>query len=1728
MEPARNAQPNWTEFLPTFTELEETCVHPPGRNLDDSGPESRFYPISESLFDSTTLRYIPQQVIHLIGVIQKPSTHPQDLPTPPLFVDPPYIALPLQSLGPCLSSSFLQHLAQDRCSAPHCTTSSSGSVNGPDQYLCTRAFPSNHRFWFSVWHLVEWPEFIELPAEGSSTNELQEVALSEIEFLRNFFGEIFSSFEEGSDRYQSINLSLLNNYAIVVHAFQGQDGTKGRSIIAAMMYDCSKDGIWVNWIAVANAIYGKEAFGHAANGCELRRMGFGRLMLGFAQLHNASMGGSTNLHLQVNPLEPALRFYVSLGFQPLPEEELQPAAPTIYQRALASKLNHEGCFVEFQPMEEQRSHAIIRGLDIEDPEVKAGFLRLYVSRKIIWNFGKAAPVKKKPPGNTIYTSYPFNVISGVLNASIGDLIIMGHPCIKHQDDNVFILKSLSSSRTSRPLHGETGHYVRREGRADIYHSTMDRFTSDDRMWMNDELIHFVSTWIFRDSSSVHVRDMEFVNPYVSKAVCDLCQSNVGPVDALTVGSANVVHSYLRSSSTLVWKRFVFFTVNEHNQHWWGMVAVNPWKAILQQTFDKDTFDDEKQYNQVVLSMCGTIIVDGLESDSLNTLWEWSLQCENRKKKDPKNSEDSEDDDDTNDSDDSFLYYRDSDTAQEEDVRAYSDTYPLIWFLNMASLYQDMASLKILGELDPNKIGTRNYWLLGVRGPFGVVATGFHKESELPCYFPVINVPRYMLPQQVDGYNCGLVWLSFVLDFVISQHQSFWVVDRNKEKVGEYIERTYFDSPYQNGSARFNCVPRRRRAGWQNRSIVLGKLFATSQWAELHPQMQSSSKKRTRQDMAKLQSLQAKYFSLFLARFRQEIRACIERLPCLEAIHSRPLELVNPILRQRGFLDMADPELLGHGVLAEGAAVPTKGSTRSKDESNECRSYWDIINEARRTFEEFHQTWFKHEALRECLVSPLSILAPEAASYYGDPPKAARLKMKDAKLPIWIEFCNWLRIEPSENATDELGKSNVGCTVDDGDLGKIFITIDDDDEVDDGDDVESMVVNENDSVSANDENDAKQVPSGNQPLHDEAVRQVNASEKHETDVSSNPSQRLSTTVPTHEPAATHETGADVSSDTVLEDSAVIRGGENTVAAMVDVSQNTAVSSPGRRPRKRESLAPTWSSPRKKPEIDRFINTQESQRKPVRKAKRRTTHDGKALRKVVDIGLFGVVPDEQIPGDARYMADKTGITLGQLHDEIEMNIPTIAAEYPSHETNRDEAVLQFREAMRVRKGQCDQIIQEIGDNTTARAEWEEYKSRSRQLAESEADISQIGNIKEISWVPSTGRSGKLRGDRAGGHYSIRVEFKDGSLKSLEVCSDWVENMFREDIITTVQRIGYEIREKLITRKPEQTKEGQSQDRNVKQGTNFGYVNVESEGKKIMCDTREVNRIRYIPESRVQCDPIFERDHKGRFILDREGNRVKNAVRGTRIIPEKWMGYNNTSNTTFELEGSFVEENFSQGFIAQVKHLGLQKGKGSYVKVPPGDSKRHCVAVGAMETCTAPKGEVNDGIPNIHYRQRLGERTCLVNSFCSALHHMGYRQVASLIYTKRKMIVDRSDTVSRFYNYVSKASSYLMSARVDLTKWNIWNVGRYELVVAQLRGSDGKEDHVVSIADGWLFDSNFVSAMRVTKEALDRCCSSDDSPNDKFVGVVSARVFPGYRQMRRDGTNTSRKARNRYRNK
>ena len=61
--------------------------------------------------------------------------------------------------------------------------------------------------------------------------------------------------------------------------------------------------------------------------------------------------------------------------------------------------------------------------------------------------------------------------------------------------------------------------------------------------------------------------------------------------------------------------------------------------------------------------------------------------------------------------------------------------------------------------------------------------------------------------------------------------------------------------------------------------------------------------------------------------------------------------------------------------------------------------------------------------------------------------------------------------------------------------------------------------------------------------------------------------------------------------------------------------------------------------------------------------------------------------------------------------------------------------------------------------------------------------------------------------------------------------------------------------------------------------------------------------------------------------------------------------------------------------------------------------------------------------------------------------------------------------------------------------------QLVVALLKGSDGKEQHSVTIYDRWVFDSNFDYALPLSKEALDLCCSAEDT-HDQLVSVIEAR--------------------------
>ena len=62
--------------------------------------------------------------------------------------------------------------------------------------------------------------------------------------------------------------------------------------------------------------------------------------------------------------------------------------------------------------------------------------------------------------------------------------------------------------------------------------------------------------------------------------------------------------------------------------------------------------------------------------------------------------------------------------------------------------------------------------------------------------------------------------------------------------------------------------------------------------------------------------------------------------------------------------------------------------------------------------------------------------------------------------------------------------------------------------------------------------------------------------------------------------------------------------------------------------------------------------------------------------------------------------------------------------------------------------------------------------------------------------------------------------------------------------------------------------------------------------------------------------------------------------------------------------------------------------------------------------------------------------------------------------------------------------------------------DLILVVLRGSDGKEDHCITVCERWLFDSNFEFALPLCQDSLDLCCSTDET-QEKFEAVADARV-------------------------
>src|SRR5687768_11548379 len=396
------------------------------------------------------------------------------------------------------------------------------------------------------------------------------------------------------------------------------------------------------------------------------------------------------------------------------------------------------------------------------------------------------------------------------------------------------------------------------------------------------------------------------------------------------------------------------------------------------------------------------------------------------------------------------------------------------------------------------------------------------------------------------------------------------------------------------------------------------------------------------------------------------------------------------------------------------------------------------------------------------------------------------------------------------------------------------------------------------------------------------------------------------------------------------------------------------------------------------------------------------------------------------------------------------------------------------------------------------WIKFNKKLAKTLELEVAVHQVDSVIELGWEPLNERQPlrKTKNGKLIGRWLLVVKKPNGDIVTdMPAEPDWVEKSFKPGVLAAVQKAFTDSYTRITVLETDGIKR-KSRDRIER-----GFLNVEKEGVTVNVETDAINMLKYIPpKNRVVSDQYkkIEVEKDGvismEYQLNKKGNRIKLPTSEKRAIsiPEKWFGYCKKSQKSYTLTSAFVKANFPPGYIEQcIVQSKCQKAK--FINVPPGRDTPHK---------TMPESLL--GLPLVHYKQVEGQRTCLTYSFASALHHVGAKQVASEVVSKSKKIIEKFNTIPYFLETMQKQSLNLK--RLKANAWNILKNEEKSMVVVTLRGSDGEEDHCVTVLGNWIFDSNFPNALPLTKDSLDLCCSSEDRA-ETFVEVVHALLCTNY---------------------
>jgi hypothetical protein len=368
----------------------------------------------------------------------------------------------------------------------------------------------------------------------------------------------------------------------------------------------------------------------------------------------------------------------------------------------------------------------------------------------------------------------------------------------------------------------------------------------------------------------------------------------------------------------------------------------------------------------------------------------------------------------------------------------------------------------------------------------------------------------------------------------------------------------------------------------------------------------------------------------------------------------------------------------------------------------------------------------------------------------------------------------------------------------------------------------------------------------------------------------------------------------------------------------------------------------------------------------------------------------------------------------------------------------------------------------DDTVSQQRYEAWWRQSGKYLEVEANLLIYHQVVGLRFLPTkraklVGRS-KRRRSELHGHYMVHLKPDEGPDQYIRVAPDWVADNYTPTTLTLLQRMGVDMNQEYL---------GGPKGKEKKES---GFISLEYENSILeLYEGYQIAAIRYHPKLK---------QWRGMYRIEKGRNQFV-------ALTHTWM-----------------TANIDKDFMKMLKSAG-QKGGRRYIDLPYGDSAEHSSV------------QYQPDAPIVRFRQYLREKSCVLKASSSAAHYLGDPAMGSDLFVENQALNGR-DAWAHVRDTVIKAGGRYQISKCGKFFKPTLESKEYWLCVLAVKGMDCKEDHVLAIADGWIFDSNFDKALPLNEASLGLCCSEDGRE------TAFARVTRGWLVKRRNKKNTRSKTR------